>query len=345
MAGSTVLNDIVLLRFASIITEIPIPSLAATARKAGFLPTIPNEFLSDVRSAGSVVIEDVLLSGFFTETGGARGNWGNNILSGHSGGWSGWYRGGAGFDFVSYAGSETGVVASLDKSSPKLALETGAAAGHARYASVEGLIGSDHDDILVGDRKGNVVFGGDGNDRLVGDWGGSGKGDLLVGGRGQDVLFGGGGNDILVGGSDEDLFVFDLSAHAASPDARAGVDRILDFEKGDRIYLNFVTEDADDVILNFTAGDTGTHEVGHVALAVCEDMYDDMYALIGDAPAAVIYTTANGWLSYDPDGIGPRSPIHFATLLSDPLGVYEEMSDSDIVMGSYQGTSQEGTGI
>lgn len=47
------------------------------------------------------------------------------------------------------------------------------------------------------------MHGGDGNDRLVGDY----RTDLLFGGNGNDLLFGGWGDDLLVGGDDFDLLV------------------------------------------------------------------------------------------------------------------------------------------
>jgi hypothetical protein len=56
--------------------------------------------------------------------------------------------------------------------------------------------GSGADVVNAASSGGNVLLGGDGNDRLSG---GAGR-DLLIGGSGVDVLGGSGGDDILIGG-------------------------------------------------------------------------------------------------------------------------------------------------
>ena len=54
---------------------------------------------------------------------------------------------------------------------------------------IEHLIGSNHNDILAGDRRDNVIDGGAGNDTLYGGPGGGD--DELSGGPGHDRIFGG----------------------------------------------------------------------------------------------------------------------------------------------------------
>jgi Ca2+-binding RTX toxin-like protein len=56
--------------------------------------------------------------------------------------------------------------------------------------------GSGDDVVNAASSGGNLLLGGDGNDRLSG---GAGR-DLLIGGTGVDVLGGSGGDDILIGG-------------------------------------------------------------------------------------------------------------------------------------------------
>lgn len=58
------------------------------------------------------------------------------------------------------------------------------------------LFGGDGNDVLIGGGGPNVLVGGDGNDLL---YGGAGR-DILIGGRGSDVLAGGGGDDVLIAG-------------------------------------------------------------------------------------------------------------------------------------------------
>ena len=83
--------------------------------------------------------------------------------------------GGSGTDFASFASSTVGVVASL--ASPP--------AGDV-YISIEGLVGSAHNDSLTGrSASGDILVGGDGDDTLDG----AGGGDVLRGGQGSDTYY------------------------------------------------------------------------------------------------------------------------------------------------------------
>ena len=108
--------------------------------------------------------------------------------------------GGAGFDFASYEHAAAGVYASL--TSP--ALNSGEAF-HDMYISIEGLIGSVHNDTLIGNGSANTLRGGRGNDTLSG----LGGADILDGGAGNDSLRGGAGNDtfLFTGGIGHDTIV------------------------------------------------------------------------------------------------------------------------------------------
>jgi Ca2+-binding RTX toxin-like protein len=95
--------------------------------------------------------------------------------------------GGTGKNTASYAGSNAGVSVYLDAS--KQNLNAGGDATGDTLVNITNLIGSSHDDTLVGDINGqgegivNTLDGGDGHDRLEG-----GKGaDILIGGLGQDT--------------------------------------------------------------------------------------------------------------------------------------------------------------
>ena len=106
--------------------------------------------------------------------------------------------GGRGFDYVAYWESPNPIRASLRSGSA-------AGAGPDRFASIEGLAGSGHPDVLVGDKRRNGLYGYGGHDVLRGlsgdDWLHGGEGpDVLDGGRGRDLLFGGPGWDVCIRG-------------------------------------------------------------------------------------------------------------------------------------------------
>ncbi|MBB4039187.1 Ca2+-binding RTX toxin-like protein [Microvirga flocculans] len=97
-----------------------------------------------------------------------------------------------GRDTATYQNAEGGVVVFL--SHPEF--NTGQAAGDT-FKNVEVIVGSTHDDQLIGDAQANEFQGGDGNDLLLG----LGGNDILQGGNGDDILRGGEGADQLNGGA------------------------------------------------------------------------------------------------------------------------------------------------
>lgn len=88
--------------------------------------------------------------------------------------------GGAGLDYASYKLAKSGVTADLADSLNN----TFAAAGDT-FVSIEGLIGSDHHDILSGDDEHNAIEGRGGKDTIFG----LGGDDDLDGGKGVDKAF------------------------------------------------------------------------------------------------------------------------------------------------------------
>lgn|GEM_PF-6180293 len=126
--------------------------------------------------------------------------------------------GGSGRDLASYAGAHSGVAAHL--TAPRS--NSGEARGDV-YDSIEGLIGSSHDDSLSGGTAPDLLFGGAGQDVLYGGWGD----DRLYGGAGDDTLKGGARADLLDGGAGLDWadYASDLSglvADLANPAANTG---------------------------------------------------------------------------------------------------------------------------
>ena len=111
--------------------------------------------------------------------------------------------------------------------------------------NIEGVPGSEFNDVITGDSNDNrlvgqngndQLFGAAGNDFLVGDDGvdlyagafGSGGtpfdsgNDILDGGIGADQMWGGKGNDTLRGGADDDILIGGVGADAL--DGGAGND-------------------------------------------------------------------------------------------------------------------------
>ena len=127
------------------------------------------------------------------------GRGGNDELFGHGGndrlfGGTGadLLDGGNGIDEASYMTAASGLRADLQNAGTN----SGEAAGDS-YRSIENLGGSNHNDILLGDRGANAIFGHDGNDDLFGREGN----DTLSGGGGRDRLIGGAGADAMDGGA------------------------------------------------------------------------------------------------------------------------------------------------
>ncbi len=114
------------------------------------------------------------------------------------------YNGGDGYDY--YDMSATSANANVD-------LNTGLAVsgqiGTDKLSSIEGVIGSQGNNILTGDGYGNYLKGLAGDDSLSGGIaadnldGGDGN-DYLDGGDHNDIMFGGAGNDTLYGGAGDD---------------------------------------------------------------------------------------------------------------------------------------------
>lgn len=135
------------------------------------------------------------------------GGGGNDTLEGGAG--ADLLDGGAGTDFASYAGASAAVT---------IDLTTGAGMGDAAgdtFVSIEGLIGSAFDDLLIGNANVATAFtayGGSGNDSILG---GAGD-DTLFGGLGNDTLRGGLGVDHYDGGEDPDGRDIDFVSYIAA---------------------------------------------------------------------------------------------------------------------------------
>jgi len=134
---------------------------------------------------------------------------GSDVLAGAAGGDG--LEGGAGFDYASYfvLGMIAGVVANLDGPTQN----SGHAAGDT-YSSIEGLVGSALDDVLVGNDAANELLGMAGDDYLQA----RDAVDTLRGGMGNDRLEGGAGADALDGGDGTDLAAYHYAPGAVLAD-------------------------------------------------------------------------------------------------------------------------------
>ena len=153
------------------------------------------------------------------------GTSGNDVLFGHAGqdtfiagSGADVFVGGDEFDIVSY--EDAGARIKVDMIHGRR--ERGDVAND-KHFSIEGIEGTDFNDVLVGDNADNWFEGGEGRDVIVGRSGddelrGSAGTDKLKGGWGNDTLDGGDGVDVLVGQGDDD----ELNGGAGNDRLRGG---------------------------------------------------------------------------------------------------------------------------
>ena len=105
--------------------------------------------------------------------------------------------------------------------------------------NIEGIIGSENDDVIVGslgdtrlrgENGDDTIFGADGNDLIAGDdfnvfFGAFGDGDVVD--SGNDYIDGGTGADSMWGGLGNDTYIVDDAGDEVTEDANAGNDTIV----------------------------------------------------------------------------------------------------------------------
>lgn len=176
------------------------------------------------------------------------GNGGANVLAGLGG--ADLLDGGEGSDTADYSASASGVVVDLST-------------GHGHHGdaegdtlvSIESLVGSAFDDVLLMDGGDNEASGGDGDDLLSGAAGsdllhGGGGRDLLLGSDGDDRLDGGAGGDRLDGGDGSDTLDYSSSTGGVVIDLYQGMAQGGDAE-GDSFSSieNVIGSDHDDRVI------------------------------------------------------------------------------------------------
>ncbi len=138
------------------------------------------------------------------------GNAGDDLLDGGPG--NDVLDGGAGIDTASYASAGGAVNVNLATG------QATGAAGHDTLIGIENVIGSAHNDTLIGDGGANVLSGGAGNDSIFG----GADNDTLLGGAGDDLLDGGSGNDVLDGGAGTDTATYASAGSAVNVNLATG---------------------------------------------------------------------------------------------------------------------------
>ena len=169
-----------------------------------------------------------------------EGGDGDDRLEGRAGGDI--FRGGEGIDFVDYRTAGSAVTVRFDTGTG-----SGNDASGDRFTDVEGVFGSDFNDLIIGrDGVNTNLQGFDGDDRLIGLSGS----DVLEGGEGNDRLEGRGGADIMRGGNGLDIadYRFGESGITVRLDIERGIGGDAD---GDRLFSIEVVfgTDFDDVLV------------------------------------------------------------------------------------------------
>lgn len=183
--------------------------------------------LSEIENVAGTAYGDILVGSDVSNL--LQGRDGDDLLAGLMG--SDRLDGGAGRDTASYAGDYGGVFVSLTSG-----LGRWNAAEGDILAAIENLIGTAHDDVLVGDGGANRLEGGGGSDYLYG-FGGS---NILIGGPGADWIYGASGFDTADYSEAYGAIWIDLESGAgrwnhAEGDTLASIDAVIGTTWGDRL--------------------------------------------------------------------------------------------------------------
>ena len=147
---------------------------------------------------------DILVGGSGTDI--LKGGDGSDILRGGAGNDTLDGQGATGnFDLIDLSDASAGFTFALGASGNGSFNGTAVGLGTDTYSNMEGVIGSDFNDLLTGNASDNEIRGGLGN----------------------DTINGGLGNDTLIGNAGNDVFVFNTALNAAT-----NVDQLMDFNAG-----------------------------------------------------------------------------------------------------------------
>ncbi|MCF6433515.1 discoidin domain-containing protein [Leisingera sp. MMG026] len=199
-----------------------------------------------------------------------------------------------------YATSGTFLTPNSDEHNP----DANAGTRVANLHGMEGLKGTDNNDVLGGDSGDNILVGHGGD-------------DILVGADGNDVLVGSEGNDILTGGAGADTFMMD---------GVFGNDTITDFEIADTlIFKNVVDPSA------FTTGVSGndaTLTLGSAGTVALSGFADRSLTQTSVANSDNTYDVTFGFLSaaasrvYDPTPLSDLEALQYLASYDDLIDAF-----------------------
>jgi Ca2+-binding RTX toxin-like protein len=227
---------------------------------------------------------DNVLDGYYGNDTIAAGE-GNDTIAMYSGGDS--INGGGGVDIVDYSSSVGAVIVALYSQTGSLG-DT--------LVSIEGIVGSVFNDLLVGDTTNDILNGGAGDDTLSG----IGGENRLYGGSGNDLIFGGINSETLDGGVDVDVLSFTAAAVGVNvslaitgpQNTGAGTDTILNFEDlvGSSLSDTLAGDAGDNLIDGHLGNDSLSGGAGNDTLrgSAGNDVFDG-----GANNDVVDYSTAN----------------------------------------------------
>ncbi|WP_421704257.1 Hint domain-containing protein [Aliiroseovarius sp.] len=268
------------------------------------------------------------------------GDGGTNYLSGGTGddtfiGGDGadTFKGGAGQDNLDYSGSDAAVNVDLSTST----LSGGDADNDTIQQGIDGVIGSEYDDVLTGfDQQGtnpadtftNEFWGNGGNDTISGKDGD----DFIDGGADDDTITGGGGADTLLGGDDRDTFIGGTAGDFVDGGEGGNDWDVLDLSGEGPLSVEYDPGNPENGTVTFYDGDgnvTGTMEFVNIERVILppedpdaqddtaetdEDTPVDIDVLANDSdpngdPLEVTSATAdNGDVTINPDGTITYTP-------------------------------------
>lgn len=215
--------------------------------------------------------------------------------------------GGPGQDLAEFFDAPSGIAADL---------ETDVALGRGtdRIPSIEGLVGSNFDDVLFGDGTSNLIVAQEGDDMV--DARGSGtlealEADLIDGGVGADTLDGGAGADIVTFEDAPGPVTVDLAEGTAmgwGTDALLGIEAIVG-----SFFDDTLLGDAQDNAIAAGAGDDLVDGRGGVDEAAYFDSFEPVVADLGSG-------ASTGWGSDTLMDVEDLTGSSFADVLTGDLG-------------------------